>query len=540
MPVKSGFRPRPKAFTGARKPFNLAEAQANADSGWPRRKPESESSQTSQSKSRSAYDNVKDKFCGFFKRGPANTHTSSDAAREARNRKVADELFPPDEPVATQGRRERVIEFDLNTPFEPMVLDTQPNFYDAVMDDNASVFSWSSAETLVNDVKMHDDDDDTSDLDYILHFNSPKAQEDCGQDSLCERFVSQLIIKSEETSGDASLMDVDEDLDELVDVTMLSLSGDDEPFLGDGEISMEVLVPALASGSLSGSGGITAPTSILEANVGFYSREWAAPRDAIRTAKSTPRSFQSLPYSRQNTAPSRSRPRSNPLAGLEEFINGGPSRGSKGRLVTKFSTLLITPVTIVAPPLQSAPPPPQPESGPIPPAASPPTITDACNNSDKSDDEPMSYSSPDEAAPSVDGINTIDSLLSSINLGDDPCDLPDFEDVEKFYTSAAGRSEKMKENRKHVACTPYTRPTISARNKDATAPLRPKKVRFAEDPVDLVAQRLEELANQIASLNVAEEEETNEEPPVESNTPVSDREALLFIIDALEDVQQYN
>ncbi|KAJ3481017.1 hypothetical protein NLI96_g7953 [Meripilus lineatus] len=506
MPEKSGFRFRPKAFTGARKPFNLAGAQANADSGWPRRKPESEFSQTSQSKSRSAYDNVKDKVCGFFKRGPANTHTSSDAAREARNRKVADELFPPDEPVATQGRRERVIEFDLNTPFEPMVLDTQPNYYDAIMDDNASVFSWSSAETLVNDVNMHDDDD-TSDLDYILHFNSPKAQEDCGQDSLCELFVSQLIIKSEETSGDASLMDVDEDLDELVDVTMLSLSGDDEPFLGDGEISMEVLVPALASGPLSGSSGTTAPTSILEAN---------------------------------NTAPSRLRARSNPLAGLEEFINGGPSRGSKGRLVTKFSTFTITPVTIVAPPLQSAPSPPESESEQLPPAVSPPTTTDARNDSDNSNDEPMSSSSTDEAAPSVDDIDTINTLLGSINLGDDSCDLPDFEDVEEYNASAAGRSEKTKDDRKHVAYTPYTRPTTSARNKEATAPRRPKKVRFVEDPVDLESQCLEELANQITSLNVAEEEENNEEPPFESNTPVSDREALLFIIDALEDVQQYN
>ncbi|KAJ3476900.1 hypothetical protein NLI96_g10838 [Meripilus lineatus] len=538
MPVKSGFRPRSKAFTGARKPFNLAEAQANADSGWPRRQSESESSQTSQSNSRSAYENVKDKVCGFFKRGPANIPTpSSDAAREARNRKVANELFPPDEPVA-RGRRERVIEFDLNTPIEPMVLDTQPNYYDAFMDDNASVFSWSSAETLVNDVTMHADDD-TSDLDYILHYNSPKAQEDCGQDSLCELFVSQLTIKSEETSGDASLMDVDEDLNELVDVTMLSLSSNNEPFLGDGEISMEILVPPSAFGFLSGSSSITEPASIFEANVDFCSRGWAAPHDAIRTAKPPTRSFQAVPYSRQNTVPSRPRPRNNPLAGLEEFINGGPSRGSKGRLVTKFSTFTITPVTTVAPPLQSAPPPPQPESEPIPPTASPPTVTDACIDSDNSDDEPMSSSSPDEAAFSGD-INTIDTLFGSINLGDDPCDLPDFEDVENFYTSAAGRSEKIKEDRKHVACTPYTRPTISARNKDATAPLRPKKVRFAEDPVDLVSQRLEELANQIASLNVAEEEDTNEEPPVESNTPVSDREALLFIIDALEDVQQYN
>ncbi|KAJ3476902.1 hypothetical protein NLI96_g10836 [Meripilus lineatus] len=539
MPEKSGFRPRPKAFTGARKPFNLAEAQANADSGWPCRKPESESSQISQSNSRSAYENVKDKVRGFFKRGPANTHTpSSDAAREARNRKVADELFPPDEPESISERRERVIEFDLNTPFEPMVLDTQPSYYDAVMDDNASVFSWSSAETLVNDIRMHDDDD-TSDLDYILHYNSSKTQEDRGQDSLCELFVSQLTIKSEETSGDASLMDVDEDLDELVDVTMLSLSSENEPFLGDGEISMEILVPTSTSGPLSGSSSIIEPTSIFEANVDFYSRGWAAPRDAIRIANTPARSFQAVPYSRQNTAPSRSRPRNNPFAGLQEFINGGPSRGSKGRLVTKFSTFTITPVTIVAPPLQSAPPLPRSESEPIPPATSPPIITDACIYLDNSDDEPMSSSSPDEAAPSVDDINTLDTLLGSINLGDDPCDLPNFEDAEKFYTSAAGRSEKMKGDRKHVACTLYTCPTTSARTKEATAPRRPQKVRFAEDPVDLVSQRLEELANQIASLNVAEED-TNEEPPVESNTPVSDREARLFIIDALEDVQQYN
>ena len=150
-----------------------------------------------------------------------------------------------------------------------MFLDTRPNYSDAVMDDNASVFSWSSAETLVNDVQMHHDDD-TSDLDYILHFNSPKAQEDWGQDALCEQFTSQLTLKTEEISGEASLMDVDEDLDGLVDVTMRSLSGDNGPFLGDGEISMEILAPTLASGSLSGNTTITEPTSIptlLEINV---------------------------------------------------------------------------------------------------------------------------------------------------------------------------------------------------------------------------------------------------------------------------------
>ena len=147
-----------------------------------------------------------------------------------------------------------------------MVLDTQPFYHDAVMDDNASVFSWSSADTLVNDVQMHHDDD-TSDLDYILHFNCPKAQEDWGQDALCEQFTSQLTLKTEEISGEASLMDVDEDLDGLVDVTMLSLSGDNEPFLGDGEISMEILVPTSASGPLSGNNSITESSSIFEANV---------------------------------------------------------------------------------------------------------------------------------------------------------------------------------------------------------------------------------------------------------------------------------
>ena len=93
-----------------------------------------------------------------------------------------------------------------------MVFDTRPICYDAFIDDNASVFSWSSADTLVNDVQMHDDDD-TSDLDYILHYNSPKAQEDWGQDALCEQFTSQLTLETDEISGEASLMDVDEDLD---------------------------------------------------------------------------------------------------------------------------------------------------------------------------------------------------------------------------------------------------------------------------------------------------------------------------------------
>ncbi|KAJ3486362.1 hypothetical protein NLI96_g4284 [Meripilus lineatus] len=536
MPEKSGFRPRPKAFTGARKPFNVAEAQADADSGWSRRKPEDESSQTSPTKSRSAYENVKDKVRDFFKRGPA---PSSDSEREARNRQVADELFPPEEPVAIRGRRERVIEFDINSPFELMVLDTQPIYYDAVMDDNASVFSWSSAETLVNDVRMHDDDD-TSDLDYILHYNSPKAQEDCGQDSLCGLFVSQLIIKSEETSGDASLMDMGEDSDELVDVTMRSLPGDNETFLSDGDISMEILVSTPAPGSLSGSSNISEQTSvstILEANVDFCSPGWATPHGVIRTAKPSSRSSLAAPYSRRNSV-AYPRKLRNPLAGLKDFINGGPSRGSKGRLVTKFSTLTITPVTIVVP-LQSAPPLPQSEPGSIPPAA--PTVTDACNNSDDPDDEPMLSSLPDEAPLPVDNTNTaVDSFLSSIDLGDNSCDLPDFEDVETYYASAAGRSEKTKEDKKHVSYTPYTRPPTSARIKDATVPRRAKNVRFGEDSIGSEAQRLEELANQIASLNVAEEEDTNEEPSLESNIPVSDREALLFIIDALEDVQQFN
>ncbi|KAJ3486368.1 hypothetical protein NLI96_g4282 [Meripilus lineatus] len=563
MPEKSGFRPRPKAFTGGRKPFNLAKAQANADSGWSRRKPEDESSQTSPTKSHSAYENVKVKVRDFFKRGPA---PSLDSEREARNRQVADELFPPEEPVAIRGRRERVIEFDINSRFEPLVLDTQPTYYDAVMDDNASVFSWSSAETLVNDVQMQHDD--TSDLDYILQYNSPKAQEDWDQDALCELFVSRVTLKTNENSEDSSFMDVDEASDEIVDVTMLSLSGNHEPSLGD--ISMEVLVKTSAPGAQSGSSldGIEPQSisTVVEINVCIsrflllddsnlhiqmesYYPGWATPRGVIRTSKSQSLSSRAAPYSRQDSAISRLRPRHDLLAGLKEFINGGPSRGKKGRLVNKFSTLVITRVVIPTSSTESehgtsphsVSQTPTSETSPIPPIESASTVIDAHNGEDNSDSESISSPSPDEAPLSIDDTEAVvDSFLNSIDLGGDTCDLPDFEDVEKFYASAAGRSEKTKEDRKQITYTPYIRPTTSTRNKDATAPRRPKKVPFVEDPVDLESQRLEELASQIASLNVAEEEDTNEQPPVGSNTPVSDREALLFIIDALEDVQQYN
>lgn len=143
---------------------------------------------------------------------------------------------------------------------QAVVLGTQLIHCDAVMDDNASVLSWSSTDTLVDDVQIHGDD--TSDLDDILQFNNTMVIEDLGQHSLCNMSMSKVTLSSSNSSGEVSLMNVDEDI--LVDVSMFSLSGNDDPSLGDHDISMEILVSTSEPSTLSGSSRMDTiePTSI--------------------------------------------------------------------------------------------------------------------------------------------------------------------------------------------------------------------------------------------------------------------------------------
>ena len=115
MPVKSGFRACPKAFTGGRKPFNLAEAEANADAGWSRRKPEDEAPQSMQTKICDTYENLKQKVYSLFRREPTKSERAQPDARpavsKAELRRRAVEIIPVNELPTIRNNRKPLNEF---------------------------------------------------------------------------------------------------------------------------------------------------------------------------------------------------------------------------------------------------------------------------------------------------------------------------------------------------------------------------------------------------------------------------------------------
>ena len=115
MPVKSGFRAPPKAFTGGRKPFNLAEAEANADAGWSRHKSEDAPPQSMQTKICDAYENVKEKVYSLFRREPTKSERVQPDARptltKAELRRRAVEIVPVNKPSIAYNNRKPLTEF---------------------------------------------------------------------------------------------------------------------------------------------------------------------------------------------------------------------------------------------------------------------------------------------------------------------------------------------------------------------------------------------------------------------------------------------
>ncbi|KAJ3487549.1 hypothetical protein NLI96_g3441 [Meripilus lineatus] len=336
MPEKSGFRPRPKAFTGGRKPFNLAEAEANADAGWSRRKPEDEPPQSLQTKICGAYEHVKDKVFSLFRREPVKSERTQPDAQpaisKAELRRRAVEIVPVKKTPAICNNRKPLTEFKFKKNNVPMIIDIFPVDTltvdnDSIMSDSPSVFAWSSTETLLYDVEMSDDDDMNTGAKCTA---SPMIIEDWGQTSLCSVFTAKLNLNTSHSSSDTFMMTVDESMDDFTSSTyrafeavttttqdVIMLSPPDRQVLHD----------------KAGFDNITPVTCARPEIIFGHGR--AASGGVVRTSKTVSRNARFDPYHFQRDGPTHSRLNKHPLAGFGTFVNGGAYRGTKGRLVKR-------------------------------------------------------------------------------------------------------------------------------------------------------------------------------------------------------------
>ncbi|KAJ3482764.1 hypothetical protein NLI96_g6766 [Meripilus lineatus] len=332
MPEKSGFRPRPKAFTGGRKPFNLAEAEANADAGWSRHKPEDEPPRSMQTKICDAYENVKQKVYSLFGREPTKSERPQPDVRpaltkaELRRREVAAELFPANEPPCIRNDRKRYTEFKFKKTTQPMVVDTPPVDTtpvddDSVMSDCLSVFAWSSTDTLVYDVEMSD-----AGSAGAKRNDSPMIIEDWGQTALCDVFNTKLNLNTSTSSPDASMMAIDESMDDLTSPTYRA-------FEAVTTTTQDVIMLSPPEYPV----GTTGYDNILSITSAFtqFGHGRPASHGVVRTSKAVSRNVRFDPYHVQCDEPTHSRLNKHPLAGFGTFVNGGPYRGTKGRLVKR-------------------------------------------------------------------------------------------------------------------------------------------------------------------------------------------------------------
>ncbi|KAJ3482765.1 hypothetical protein NLI96_g6769 [Meripilus lineatus] len=332
MPVKSGFRPRPKAFTGGRKPFNLADAEDNANAGWSRRKPEDEPPQSMQTKICDAYENFKQKVYSLFGREPTKSECVQPDARpaltkaELRRREVAAELFPANDPPCIRNDRKRYTEFKFKKISQPIVVDTLPVGTttiddDSMMSDSTSAFAWSSTDTLVYDVEMSD-----AGSTGAKRTDSPMIIEDWGQTALCYVFTTKLNLNASNSSPDTPMMAIDESMDDLTSPTYRA-------FEAVKTTTQDVIMFSPSEYQVEITGHDTIP-SITSAFTRFgYGRP--ASHGVVRTSKMVSRNVRFDPYHVQRDEPAHSRLNKHPLAGFGTFVNGGAYRGSKGRLVKR-------------------------------------------------------------------------------------------------------------------------------------------------------------------------------------------------------------
>ncbi|KAJ3482762.1 hypothetical protein NLI96_g6764 [Meripilus lineatus] len=333
MPVKSGFRSRPKAFTGGRKPFNLAEAEANADAGWSRHKPENELPRSMQTNICDAYENVKQKVYSLFGREPTKSERVQSDARpaltktELRRREVAAELFPANEPPCISNNRKRYTEFKFKKTTQPMVVDTPPVDTtpvddDSVMSNCSSLFAWSSTDTLVYDVEMSD-----AGSAGAKHNDSPMIIEDWGQAALCDVFNTKLNLNTSTSSPDASMMAIDESMDDLTSPTYRAFEA-----VTTTTQDVIMLSPSEYPVKKTEHDNISLVTSAFTQ----FGHGRTASHGVVRTSKTVLHNARFNPYRVQRDVPTHSRLNKHPLAGFGTFVNGGPYRGSKGRLVKRL------------------------------------------------------------------------------------------------------------------------------------------------------------------------------------------------------------
>ncbi|KAJ3474497.1 hypothetical protein NLI96_g12427 [Meripilus lineatus] len=317
MPEKSGFRPRPKAFTGGRKPFNLAEAESNSDAGWSRHKPEDEPPQSMQTKICDAYENVKQKVYSLFRREPTQSERVQPDARpaisKAELRRRAVEIVPVKKPPVIFKNRKSLTDFKFKKNNEPMVIDILPADDDSTMSDSSSTFAWSSTETLVYDVEMSNGDDMNTGAKCN---DSPMIVEDWGQTALRNIFTEKLNSNPSNSAPDTSIMVVDESMDDLTSPTYRA-------FEAVTTMTHDVIM-------------LSPPEHPILTSEFIFGHARVASGGVVRTSKTAPRNVRSHPYHVQRDAPIHPRLNKHPLAGFGTFVNGEPYRGSKGRLVKRY------------------------------------------------------------------------------------------------------------------------------------------------------------------------------------------------------------
>ncbi|KAJ3487154.1 hypothetical protein NLI96_g3722 [Meripilus lineatus] len=279
-----------------------------------------------------AYENVKQKVYSLFRREPTKSERAQPDARpaisKAELRRRAVEIVPVNKPPAVCNNRRPLTEFKFKKNKEPMVIDilpidTLPVDGDSVMSDSSSAFAWSSTETLVYDVEMSDGDDMKTGAKCK---DSPMFIEDWGQTALCALFTAKLNLNPSNTSPDTSMMTVDESMDDLTSPTYrafeaVTTTTQDVIMLSPPEHPVEEI----------GHDNIASVTNALTQ----FGHGRIASHGVVRTSKTVSRNARFNPYHVQRGVPTHSLNK-HPLAGFGTFVNGGPYRGSKGRLVKRY------------------------------------------------------------------------------------------------------------------------------------------------------------------------------------------------------------
>lgn len=322
--------------------------------------------------------------------------------------------------------------------------------------------------------------------------------------------------------------------------------------------------PALSTVGLNELNPITSPLS------GTSDEQAPSPpstsRGVARSSKITPLAARVSPYDRRFRASKHSDPASdtvlrrrsknigisNPLAGLPAFLGESPRQSKK---LHKEQCHTPPPAASMSTP---------PAATLTPPVATPasPAVTPTPEPCIPLTPETMELSSPQPQAPeAVFTDETLDDVMATPNLQEQCTSLPQvspdavpekqdatitlptippvevddglmsYEEFERIVDSSTGRSKREKQGR------PIYKPYGSKPNRKTKSALRsgsssrhPSKVRFAEDVCEP-----DDISSLLSSLGVGDEEES--ESDEDDDAPITERDAVLFILDAIESIQ---